>query len=243
MKSPFGGPVRGHVQVELLSAYLDQQASPSERAYIDAHLQQCSQCQAELASLRRTVFLLHALPRVAVPRAFTLSEAQVGIRRPATSPGWFGGLVRGLGAVAAILVVAFVAYTVLRPGEAPWNPPQTVARALPTPAPQARVVATEPLAASAPTEAQAPAQPQAQAPAPVAKAQPTPVAAPTSAPESPEPAALAAAPVGEPTAGEEPPATAQDAAAANAATDGAGSRRGCKRRNCCTRRRHRASFT
>ena len=54
MKSVFRGPVRGHVQVELLSAYLDQQASPAERAYVDAHLQQCMECRAELDSLRRT---------------------------------------------------------------------------------------------------------------------------------------------------------------------------------------------
>ena len=132
MKSIFGGPVRGHVQVEQLSAYLDQQASPAERAYIDAHLQQCTECRAELDSLRRTVFMLHALPRVAVPRAFTLSEAQVGIRRPAAAPGWFGGFARGLGAVAAIALVAFVAVTVLRPEQAPWNPSQTIARAEPT---------------------------------------------------------------------------------------------------------------
>ncbi len=155
MKSVFGGPVRGHIQVDLLSAYLDQQATPAERAHIDAHLQQCMQCRAELDSLRRTVLLLQALPRVAVPRAFTLSEAQVGIRRPSASPAWLGGLVRGLGAVAAIAVIALVAFAVLRPEQAPWNPPQQVALMAPTAAPAAQVVETQPVSAPEPSPAQA----------------------------------------------------------------------------------------
>ncbi len=166
MKSVIGGPVRGHVQVELLSAYLDQQASPAERAYVDAHLQQCLECRAELESLRRTVVLLHALPRVPVPRAFTLSEAQVGIRRPGAAPNWLGGLVRGLGAVAAIALVAFVALSILRPEQAPWNPSaQTVARVSPTSAPVAQNAVTQ--VVEKPGAAPA-AQTEAAAPAPVA---------------------------------------------------------------------------
>lgn len=189
MKSVFGGPVRGHVQAELLSAYLDQQASPAERVHIDAHLQQCAECRAELDSLRRTVTLLQALPRVPVPRAFTLSEAQVGIRRPSGSPGWLGGLVRGLGAVAAMALVAFVALSVLRPENAPWNPSaQTMARARPTDAPAATAAPAAPVANPA---ALAQSQPEA-ASVFSAEAQPTPAVEPQTATEPP--ALLAAAP-------------------------------------------------
>lgn len=198
MRSIFGGPVRGHIQVEQLSSYLDQQASPAERATIDAHLQQCSECRAELESLRQTVVMLHSLPRVAVPRAFTLSEAQAGIRRPAATPGWFGGLARGLGAVAAIALVAFVAVSVLRPEQAPWQPDQTIARTQPTPvAPTAAPAVAAPMAPAA-TEA------------PLAKLQEEPAAAAVE--PSPEAAvAMMAAP------GTEAPAAAREIAPSSAA--------------------------
>jgi Tol biopolymer transport system component len=195
MKSIFGGPVRGHIQVELLSAYLDQQASPAERAYVDAHLQQCTACRTELESLRQTVAVLHLLPRVALPRAFTLSEVQVGMRRPAAAPSWFGGLARGLGAVTAVAVVAFIAVTVLRPEQTPWNPSQTVARVQPT-----TVVATEARLAPAPMAPAAAEAPQAKAqeraPAAVTEPSPEPALAMMATPEPEKPAALEAAPAG-----------------------------------------------
>lgn len=198
MRSIFGGPVRGHIQVEQLSSYLDQQVSPAERATIDAHLQQCSECRAELESLRQTVVMLHSLPRVAVPRAFTLSEAQAGIRRPAAAPGWFGGLARGLGAVAAIALVAFIAVSVLRPEQAPWQPNQTIARAQPTP--------VVPTAAPAVAVPMAPAATE----APLAKLQEEPAAAAVE--PSPEAAvAMMAAP------GTEAPAAAREIAPSSAA--------------------------
>jgi anti-sigma factor RsiW len=63
---------RGHLTTEQLSAFLDKQLTPQEQAFFDAHLQACSQCQQALAELRRTVALLRAMPRVDVPRSFTL---------------------------------------------------------------------------------------------------------------------------------------------------------------------------
>ena len=188
MRSIFGGPVRGHIQVEQLSSYLDQQVSPAERATLDAHLQQCPECRAELESLRHTVAMLQALPRVTVPRAFTLSEAQAGIRRPAAAPGWFGGLARGLGAVAAIALVAFVAFSVLRPEQVPWQPSQTIARAQPTPvAPTAAPAVAVPMA-PAPVEAPL-AKSQEQLPAAAVEPSPEAAVAMMAAPETEAPAA------------------------------------------------------
>lgn len=59
-------------QREQLSALLDNQLDAQERAALEAHLRDCAECQAELASLRQTRALLRALPQPALPRNFTL---------------------------------------------------------------------------------------------------------------------------------------------------------------------------
>ena len=92
---------------------------------MDGHLADCAACRSELEGLRRTVALLQALPRVPIPRAFTLSEAQVGIRRPEPRPAWVGW-ARGLAAVTAIALVAVVAVSLLN--QTSWQPAATVAR-------------------------------------------------------------------------------------------------------------------
>ena len=61
-----------HLTTEQLSAYLDKQLTPQEQAAFDAHISTCPQCQQALAELRSTVTLLRAMPRVDVPRSFTL---------------------------------------------------------------------------------------------------------------------------------------------------------------------------
>lgn len=61
-----------HLTNEQLSAFLDKQLSPQQQAVFDAHLSTCRQCQRNLASLRLTVALLHALPQEEVPRSFVL---------------------------------------------------------------------------------------------------------------------------------------------------------------------------
>ncbi len=140
------------MRVEMLSAFLDNQVSPAERVRVESHLRTCAACRGELESLRQTAALLHALPRVAVPRAFTLSEARAGIRRPEPRLAWFGGLARGLGAVTAVALVAVVAVTMLRPPAA--APGESVARVAPTAAPAAAKMAEPP--AMAPVQAPAP---------------------------------------------------------------------------------------
>ena len=150
--------------MDTLSAYLDHQITPAERARVEGHLADCIACRDELDGLRRTVTLLQALPRVPVPRAFTLSEAQVGIRRPEPRPAWVGW-TQGFAAVTAIALVAVVAVSLLnRPS---WQPAATLARVAPTAA--ASQPATQP---AAPAES-APAEVLAKAPAPV---EPTPMA-------------------------------------------------------------------
>jgi len=117
---------RAHLDTELLSAYLDNQVTPAERARVEAHLRVCMTCQAELNSLRQTVTLLRALPRVPVPRAFTLSEAQAGLRRQPAQRGWLGGWLPGLAAATAVVLIAVVTSNLL--GLPAWAPRQDLAR-------------------------------------------------------------------------------------------------------------------
>lgn len=50
-----------HVSADL-SAYLDQELAPAERARVSAHLEGCGRCAAQLADLRATATLMSALP-------------------------------------------------------------------------------------------------------------------------------------------------------------------------------------
>ena len=61
-----------HLTIEQLSAFFDQQLSPQEQAGFEAHLSTCQHCQRNLADLRLTIALLHAIPEEEAPRSFVL---------------------------------------------------------------------------------------------------------------------------------------------------------------------------
>jgi Tol biopolymer transport system component/anti-sigma factor RsiW len=217
MKRPFASPHQSHLDVELLSAYIDGDVTLAERERVESHLQGCAACRAERDSLQSTVALLAALPRVAVPRAFTLSEAQVGIRRPASQPSWYGGLLRGLGAVTALALVAVVAVTLMRqPGGTSVGTLARVAPAATTPQLATAAAAQQPAGQEA---APAPASSAAEQPAAEAATETVAPAASeaATAKEAPAPAAFArsANPTEETTPAQqaESPAAAEDAAA------------------------------
>jgi hypothetical protein len=63
-----------HLTTEQLSASFDTQLSSQEQAVFNAHLSTCQQCQRNLADLRLTVALLHALPEEEAPHSFVLPE-------------------------------------------------------------------------------------------------------------------------------------------------------------------------
>ncbi len=99
---------QSHISDELLSAYLDNEITAQERRQVTAHLATCASCRENLQSLRAAVALVRALPRVPVPRAFTLTEAIVGARpRKARSP-WIVTYLRGATVVAAMMLVVLV---------------------------------------------------------------------------------------------------------------------------------------
>lgn len=88
-----------------LSAYLDDQLSPSTKNAVEAHLASCASCREELESLRNVTFLLDRVPQVPVPRSYTLSEA------PAKRLTWsvrYAAPLRYSTAVASLLLLAVV---------------------------------------------------------------------------------------------------------------------------------------
>lgn len=170
----------GNISDELLSAYLDGEVTPEERVLVERTVAGSSEVAWRLDALRQTVALMGQLPRVPLPRSFTLSEADV---RPVRRAGrdtarWWQTLLnpvflRNATAVATMLflvvLVGNVMLSSLAPA-APASPSATVVvqapvervakEAAPTTANAAS--AAEPAALSAaapaPTEATAPAE-------------------------------------------------------------------------------------
>ena len=125
-----------HLDVDTLSAYLDQQLPPAELAAIRAHLATCAECERDLAELRATVALLRELPQYATRRSFQLGPGYA--RRAARgSPlsGWFDRLVPTLpvlriatAAVAVLLIAVIAGDLVLNRGAEPAPQLQTGSR-------------------------------------------------------------------------------------------------------------------
>ena len=115
-----------HLTTARLSAYIDGQLSPEEQRQSETHLQSCAVCQQQLAELRQTVALLHALPQPPLPRSFVLPTAEPaiaslqGIRsvRPLAPipplprrngwPTYVTGAVRVASTLAALIGIVFL---------------------------------------------------------------------------------------------------------------------------------------
>jgi len=59
---------------EMLSLYIDGELPAGDRAKVEEHLADCDDCTWELETLRQTVDLMGQLPKVPVPRVFTIYE-------------------------------------------------------------------------------------------------------------------------------------------------------------------------
>lgn len=68
--------------VELLSAYLDGQVSPSDSARLETRLASDPEMGLVLQSLRESQGLLRQLPHRRAPRNFTLTRQMVGLKPP-----------------------------------------------------------------------------------------------------------------------------------------------------------------
>lgn len=98
--------------VEVLSAYLDGQLSPSEAARLEARLSSDPSLKATLEDLRQTRTLLRKLPQRRAPRNFRLSPKMAGLRPP--EPRAYPAF-RLATALAALLFLGSVAVNALTP--------------------------------------------------------------------------------------------------------------------------------
>ncbi len=69
-------------ELDLLSAYIDGELTPTERNALETRLETDAALRRELASLRATVDLIAALPTLRAPRDFTLPANTVRRARP-----------------------------------------------------------------------------------------------------------------------------------------------------------------
>jgi anti-sigma factor RsiW len=131
---------------ELLSAYVDDQLAPAERAALEARLAAEPELRAALDDLRALVAGLRTLPDLRAPRDLRLTAAQVQPRRRILPLPAFAS---GLSAVAAALLLT-AGVVLLRP--TPLTAPadeQAVAAA-----PTSAALATMPLASPAARQAE-----------------------------------------------------------------------------------------
>jgi hypothetical protein len=120
--------------VLLLSAYIDDELTASERATLEDRLNDDPALRRELEELRTTTALLRDMPTVTPPRSFALDAEQVRPRRSLLASPFFTGTMGVLrfGGLAAALVVAVTVTTLIYLGQADGETAQ-VADAPPVP--------------------------------------------------------------------------------------------------------------
>jgi hypothetical protein len=92
--------------LETLSAYLDDQISPKERANLEARLREDPALNSTLSDLRQTRSILNAAPRAKAPRNLTLTPEMAGIR--STGRSLVFPVFRAASVVASLLFVLVV---------------------------------------------------------------------------------------------------------------------------------------
>jgi hypothetical protein len=101
--------MKSEPELEVLSAYLDDELDASTRRELEEHLPTCDSCRQRLEGLRSTVTAIQGLPKAVPPRAFTI-PAQRPRRRPSFIP-----LAWASGAAAAMLVIVVLAGSLVHP--------------------------------------------------------------------------------------------------------------------------------
>jgi hypothetical protein len=94
---------------EMLSLYIDGELSSGDRARVEEHLAECDDCIWELETLRQTVDLMGQLPKVPVPRAFTIYETPRPRPFGLFQARWVYTYLKGATALAAALLILVLA--------------------------------------------------------------------------------------------------------------------------------------
>lgn len=116
---------------ELISAYLDEELPPQERAILEQRLQHEDDLRHEMELLRATIALIGSLPALKAPRDFTLKTPPKTVR-PKISV--FPSLVSFAAAAAAVLLVV-AGINMLTPSNMSQSAPGSIVQdiaALPT---------------------------------------------------------------------------------------------------------------
>jgi hypothetical protein len=82
---------------------------PGDRARVEEHLAGCANCTWELETLHQTVDLVGQLPKVPVPRAFTIQETLRPRRAGLFQARWAYTYLKGATALAAVLLILVLA--------------------------------------------------------------------------------------------------------------------------------------
>ncbi len=160
--------------LELVSAYIDGEVTPEERATLEARMEREPALRAALEELQATVQLVHELPRMAPPRSFTIDPASVRPRW-ASAFGWLR-LGSALAAVLLALTVTFDLAGSRGSGMANTSAPAAAVMSDQPAGSAANVGANE--TTSAPTAKEGIAAPESSAASSAAGSQPTPTSAP-----------------------------------------------------------------
>lgn len=94
---------------EMLSVYIDGELPSRDRARVEDHLAECADCAWELETLRQTVDLVGQLPKVPVPRVFTIHEIPRPGRVSLLRTKWAYTYLKGATALAAVLLILVLA--------------------------------------------------------------------------------------------------------------------------------------
>jgi anti-sigma factor RsiW len=135
---------------ENLSAYLDGELSPRERARFEKELKGKADLQLALEDLRKTRVVLRSQSLLRAPRNFTLTPQMAGMRKPGV---WTANIYRGLrlsSALASLLLVLVVVGEFLaggllarQPAMAPEPVMQFALEQAPEPTSEYRAIAEE----------------------------------------------------------------------------------------------------
>lgn len=117
---------------EALSAYLDEEMTPKERARLESRLNQDQAFREALEELRQTRTVLRSQPRLRAPRNFTLNSEMAGIRPGARPAAEAYPVLRLASALATFFfVVVFVGNLVAERLQPVQVAQQSVARLVP----------------------------------------------------------------------------------------------------------------